>query len=397
MITALRRFAAAYPRTTDAVVALVLFVLATTGTAFSGVTGGKLWSGVLLAAVGAAATLWHRTRPWVVAVVATLCAILGNALGHLVTPLLLAPSLTALYWLALKFPRRTVYPFTIVVAVVQTVLAVANNSGEFPFYFDVLNTAPWIPLATETGLAVALRRAYLDSIHARAEHAERTREQEARQRVAEERVRIARDLHDVVAHHLAVANAQAGTAAHLVRKDPEQAQRLLDDLAGTTASALRELKATVGLLRQADDPDGPLEPAPGLDQLPELFATVEAAGLRVTVLTDGEPSPLSPGVDLTAYRIVQEALTNITKHAPAARATVRLGYFPDHLAITVTDDGEGGPAPTPPGFGLIGMRERARSVGGSLRTGPRPEGGFEVSTSLPLHPRTAPTEESPAP
>lgn len=397
MITALRRFAAAHPRTTDAVVTLVLFALATTGTAFSGMDGWKLRSGVLLAAVGAAATLWHRSRPWPVAGVATLCAILGNALGHLVTPLLMAPSLAALYWLALRFPRRTVYPFTAVVAVVQTALAVANNPGEFPFYFDVLNTAPWIPIATETGLAVALRRAYLDSVHARAEHAERTREQEARQRVAEERVRIARDLHDVVAHHLAVANAQAGTAAHLVRKNPELAQKLLTDLAGTTSAALRELKATVGLLRQTDDPDSPLEPSPGLDQLPELVATVEAAGLRVTVLTEGEPSPLSPGVDLTAYRIVQEALTNITKHAPAARAIVRLGYFSDHLAINVTDDGEGGPAATSPGFGLIGMRERARSVGGSLRTGPRPEGGFEVATSLPLHPRTAPTEENPAP
>ncbi|MEV5826401.1 ATP-binding protein [Spirillospora sp. NPDC052242] len=190
-----------------------------------------------------------------------------------------------------------------------------------------------------------------------------------------------------------MANAQAGTAAHLARNGPEQIRGILTDLSGTTSSALRELKATVGLLRRADDTaDGTeapsLEPAPGLARLDELTAACGAAGLAVDVVVEGEPRPLSAGVDLTAFRIVQEALTNVTKHAAAATARVRLAYGTDRLAITVTDDGTGA-APTSPGrgFGLIGMRERAGSVGGDVRTGNRPEGGFEVAATLPLHVR----------
>ncbi len=173
--------------------------------------------------------------------------------------------------------------------------------------------------------------------------------------MAEERVRIARELHDVVAHHLALANAQAGTAAHLVRRNPAQAEQLITELAGTTSSALRELKATVGLLRSPDDPDSPLEPAPGLARLPELIATHEAAGLAVTVTTTGDAVPLAAGVDLTAYRIVQEALTNVTKHAATTAAQVTLAYAGNLLTITVSDEG-GGPhrhrrtAPSPPIF-----------------------------------------------
>ncbi|MGY3062176.1 signal transduction histidine kinase [Streptomyces sp. TE3672] len=135
-----------------------------------------------------------------------------------------------------------------------------------------------------------------DAIHASA--AERTREEEARQRVSEERMRIARDLHDVIAHHIALAHAQAGTAAHLLHSDPGQAQRLLDHLSDTTSSALHELKATLGLLRQPDHPDAPLEPAPGLAQLPDLVAAFRRAGLEVTVSSQGTEQPLSPGVDL---------------------------------------------------------------------------------------------------
>jgi signal transduction histidine kinase len=204
-------------------------------------------------------------------------------------------------------------------------------------------------------------------------------------------MRIARELHDVVAHHLALANAQAGTAAHLARTHPEQVQKILTDLAGTTSSALREMKATVGLLRQNDDPDAPLAPTPGLGQLDELTDALQSTGLTVRVSTEGVPRPLTPGVDLTAYRIVQEALTNVTKHAAARAAYVRLRYADDHMTITVTDDGTAtaSAAPAPgSGFGLIGMRERAHSVGGALQAGHRLEGGFEVTTRLPLYPAT---------
>jgi len=238
-----------------------------------------------------------------------------------------------------------------------------------------------------------IRRAYLDVVQARADYAERSREEEARLRVAEERMRIARELHDVVAHHMALANAQAGTAAHLARSHPDKVRKILDDLAGTTSSALRELKATVGLLHQSNDSDASLEPAPGLARLPELTAACQTAGIKVTVTTEGTPRPLSPGVDLTAFRIVQEALTNVTKHASAKAAYVQLEYARDRLTLTVTDNGTAtapAAADAPAagrGFGLVGMRERAQSVGGELCAGPRPQGGFEVTTTLPLHPQ----------
>ncbi|MPY41967.1 sensor histidine kinase, partial [Streptomyces phyllanthi] len=168
---------------------------------------------------------------------------------------------------------------------------------------------------------------------------------------------------------------------------PEQAQKILADLARTTSSALLELRATVGVLRQTDDPESDsLEPAPGLNRLPGLISACESAGLTVTVTTEGEPQPLSPGVDLTAYRIIQEALTNATKHAADRAAQVRLTYSGSRLLITVTNDGAAvAPAVPGGGYGLMGMRERAHSVGGELRAGPRPQGGFEVTTALPLH------------
>jgi len=231
-------------------------------------------------------------------------------------------------------------------------------------------------------------------------------------------MRIARELHDVVAHHLALANAQAGTAAHLAVSNPEQSRKILAELTGTTSSALRELKAALGLLRRSDDPASPsLQPAPGLDGLSDLVAACASAGVAVTVTTVGVPRPLSPGVDLTAYRIVQEALTNVTKHAAAESAHVRLAYVGSRLLITVTNDGPAATAATAPtavaaagavtpataasaveqgrGFGVMGMRERAQSIGGELRAGPRPEGGFEVATALPLQPlMTEPTNSS---
>jgi signal transduction histidine kinase len=323
-----------------------------------------------------------------------------SALGYLLTPLLLAPVMAALYWLAALTDRKTTRVYASATTALLVVTAVIADPVDHPLVLRTIGPAFWLLVPVAGGTASRLRRAYVGAIQARAEYAERTREEEARHRVSEERMRIARELHDVVAHHLALANAQAGTAAHLARTNPEQIQKILSDLAATTASALREMKATVGLLRQADDPDTSLEPSPGLARLPELTSACESAGLKVTVTTEGEPRPLSPGVDLTAFRIVQEALTNVTKHAAAAAAHVRLSYSYNQLTIRVTDDGTS-KAPTTPapgkGFGLIGMRERAQSVGGDLQAGHRPEGGFEVTTSLPLHSYDTEPEEATTP
>ncbi|QKZ20004.1 sensor histidine kinase [Streptomyces chartreusis] len=357
-----------------------------------------------LLGVACLALLKHRSHPRLAVVVSAVCAAIVVAFGYLLTPLLLAPVMAALYWLAVLTDRRTTRAYGIATLVAVIVAAAISDSMEHvSLLLRTIGPFFWLLLPLAVGNMTGLRRAYLKAVQARAEHAERTREEEARLRVTEERMRIARELHDVVAHHMALANAQAGTAAHLALTNPEQTQKILTDLTGTTSSALRELKATLGLLRQNDDPDSaPLEPSPGLTRLPELVTACASAGVTVTVATEGDPQPLSPGVDLTAFRIVQEALTNVTKHATTEAACVRLVYSGSRLQITVTNDG---PATTRAllngsveshGFGVMGMRERAQSIGGELSAGPRPEGGFEVATALPLQPHGAGQQEATA-
>ncbi|NEA67707.1 sensor histidine kinase [Streptomyces sp. SID12488] len=400
----IERHIADHPRVVDTVTVVTLFVLFLVGARISlpGATQREaLWPAVVIAVNACAGVLLRRSHPRTAVVVTTVCAMTASALGYLLTVLMLAPAMVAIYWLAVLTDRRTTRYYCVGVIVMLVATATILDPVDHPLVLKTVAPVAYVLLPVATGSARRMRRAYLDAVHARAEHAERTREEEARHRVTEERMRIARELHDVVAHHLALANAQATTAAHLARSNPEQTRRMLNDLTGTTSSALRELKATVGLLRHADDVDTPLEPAPGLSRLPELIDTVQSAGVGVTLTTQGKERPLSPGVDLTAFRIVQEALTNITKHAVGATACVRLAYSADRLSITVTNNAIAtatvlaGPAVAVParGFGLIGMRERAQSVGGDLEAGHRPEGGFEVSTALPLYPQPSEEEE----
>ncbi|MER5938157.1 sensor histidine kinase [Streptomyces sp. NPDC001928] len=390
----LEEFADRRPFAVDLVLAAALMGCAT--------LGGKLTlpgatppdqDGTAIAFMGVACLvlLKHRSHPRVAVVVNAACTTVVIALGYLLTPLLLAPVMAALYWLATHTDRRTTRVYGLPTMLAVTVAAgLSDSMDHLSLLLRTIGPFFWLLLPLAAGNMTRLRRAYLTAVQARAEHAERTREEEARLRVTEERMRIARELHDVVAHHLALANAQAGTAAHLALSNPQQTQKILTDLTGTTSSALRELKATLGLLRQNDDPDSPpLEPSPGLSRLPELVSACASAGVTVTVSTEGEPQPLSPGVDLTAFRIVQEALTNVTKHATTEAASVRLTYSGSRLQITVTNDGPAAPVAQSRGFGVMGMRERAHSIGGELHAGPRPEGGFEVTTALPLQPHGA--------
>ncbi|NUS14016.1 MAG: sensor histidine kinase [Streptomyces sp.] len=357
-----------------------------------------------LAALACGSLFWQRSRPRTVVAVTALCTAGAGALGHLLTPLIMGPLIIALYRLALGTDRRTTrFAFFAALTLLAVTAFLADPVGH-PWPLTTIGPAAWLLLPVAVGTAVRLRDAHVEAVQARAEYAEQSREKEARHRVAEGRMRIARELHDVVAHHLALANAQAGTAAHLAHTHPEQMRRILSELSGTTSSALREMKATVGLLRQTDDPGLPLAPSPGLGQLADLTGSFETAGLSVEVAVEGVPRPLSPGVDLTAYRIVQEALTNVTQHAAAGAARVPLRYAVDPLTPTVTDDGTAtvsAPASASAssegagqGFGLIDMRERAGSVGGALDAGHRVEGGFEVTTRLPLYP-IAPTAPEP--
>ncbi|MFH0175356.1 sensor histidine kinase [Streptomyces cacaoi] len=402
-------FPGGHPRSSDAVLAAALFACSFPGSVitFPGQDlGVPWWPGVVLAGAACAALIRRRDRPRGTVVVTLACAVAASALGYLLTVLLLAPLMAALYSLAVSTDRRTANTFAFAgIALLVGVGLPSGPAGE-PLVLKLLGPAAWLLLPTALGTVTRLRAAYLDAVQARAEHAERTREEETRRRVTEERMRIARDLHDVVAHHLVLAGLQAGAVARHLPARPEEAARLTADLTGTTASALRELKSTVGLLRRAgtsdsDEPGNPgertrpVESTPGLAQLPQLAASFEGAGLEVTLHTEGEPGPITAGAELTAYRIVQEALTNVTKHAGARRAAIRLVYADDRLTVAVTDDGCARPkvpASAGGGYGLIGMRERARSAGGRVRTGHRPGGGFEVVTELPL--RTRKTNES---
>jgi signal transduction histidine kinase len=242
-----------------------------------------------------------------------------------------------------------------------------------------------VAAALFAGIAVANRNAYVDSIRDRAE-------QDARRRLDEERLRIARELHDVVAHTMATINVQAGVAAHVLPTRPEAAAESLQAIKTASKEGLRELRAILNVLRQADDAD-PTQPAPGTAQLEDLIAGARRAGLETTLTVTGDPVPLPAAVDLAAYRIIQESLTNTIRHAGPATAAVALGYASDELHIDVTDTGRGQPdtgrdqaviAGNGDGHGLAGMRERAAAVGGTVEAGPGPAGGFRVAARLPL-------------
>ena len=256
----------------------------------------------------------------------------------------------------------------------------------------------WAALAVTTGSATRSHRAYVAEVEKRARRAEQDREDEANRRVAEERLRIARELHDAVGHHVALINVQAGALACLLEdKDLAQAGESVAHIQRASEEALEELRLTVGLLREpgAAEPTGPAEPLPGLAQLEELINSFAGAGLQVTRKVTGQARPLPEAVELTAYRVIQESLTNTRKHAGCDTAVVRLGYAAGALSLAVEDEGQ--PAawssrPTPGGHGIVGMQERVAALGGHLSAGPRPDGGYRVSAELPL--RAARIEDS---
>ncbi|MEO3850545.1 sensor histidine kinase [Streptomyces sp. B8F3] len=345
-------------------------------------------------AVASCAVLPVRHRaPLAVLAATTAAGLLVPPLGLLLSPPIMAPAVIAAYAYALH--ARTERRAAVVVSLASAALLLAAT----PWFDDLSwqdasrmgSVAAFPMVAGVLGYSAHNRRAYLAAVEERARRAEKSRESEARRRVAEERLRIARELHDLVAHQITLANAQATVAAHLFDSRPEQTRKSLTELVRTTADALDDLRATVGLLRQSGDAAEPAEPAPGLTRLPTLLDSFGRAGLEVSLHEEGTARPLPPGVDLTAYRIVQEALTNVTKHAGTGTAQVRLVWNRDRVTLTVADEGRGArtapDAAAPertPGYGLIGMRERATAVGGRLSAGSRPGGGFLVSTELPL-------------
>jgi signal transduction histidine kinase len=337
----------------------------------------------------------RRRAPSATLAMTTVGAMLAQPLGLLLSPLTAVPAAIAAYALAgaaRPLPGTAFTEWRVAGAVslsASGLLAASVVTPDDLSWRDASRVVvvAAVPLvAGVLGHSVRTRRAYLQAWEDRARQAEQSRDSEARQRVAEERVRIARELHDLVAHQITLANAQATVAAHLLDTRPDQARKSLRELVETTRHALDELRATVGLLRQSGDADTTAEPAPGLSRLPALVESFHRAALEVSVHVEGAARPLPPGLDLAAYRIVQESLTNVAKHAGTGSARVRLSWEPGHLTVVVADDGTGVRAMPggPPGHGLIGMRERAVAVGGQLTAGGRPEGGFLVRARLPL-------------
>jgi signal transduction histidine kinase len=242
---------------------------------------------------------------------------------------------------------------------------------------DTLGSLAWVMVVLLVAEAVRFRRERLAE-------AERAREQRSRQIADEERLRIARELHDVLAHNISMINIQAGVALHLADELPEPARAALQAIKDASRDTLRELRATLGVLRRVDE-HAPRDPTPGLARLDELLARTTANGITVRKEVTGAPRPLPAGTDLAAYRIVQEALTNAHRHAAAGTVWVRVGYGDDRLTLSIEDDGTGHTADTDgSGTGIAGMRERARALGGTLAAGPRPGGGFRVRAVLPL-------------
>jgi len=351
-------------------------------------------AGNLLLVVGAAALLFRRRYPVPVLAVALAVALAGAAAGS-------APWGVPIAWFVLVAAFVNAVLFRKRVAAIAALVAGYLFSVWPPWLIGTRgHTSAAFALGLLAGLITLLSAAEL--IRARRQRAvavAQRQEEAARRRAMQERLAIARDLHDVVAHNISVINVQANTALHLMDRQPERARAALTAIHEVSRQALGELRSVLGVLR-ADGTDLPLVPSPGLNRLGELAAHARAAGITVRLEQDGTSRPVPAGVETAAYRIVQEALTNTVRHSGGSTATVYLRYDADALTIAVEDDGR---AVHPPrevsreGNGVAGMAERARALGGTLDAGPGPGGGFRVLARLPAPPATPTPTPSPSP
>ncbi|QIB48076.1 sensor histidine kinase [Streptomyces aureoverticillatus] len=370
------------PLATDLLVVAVVGVFTTSDVAVNDPAYRQAdWFTWLLLVVSLAALAWRRRWPVPVAAV-TGAACAGWALYGHIGELLNLPFIVALYTVAALGDRRRTLWTGLVVALASGVVAlIVGRDVVNPQGLPLLEMLwPLVPLLL--GEVVRTRRELLDAYAARAARAEADREREAERRVHEERVRIARELHDIVAHTVAAMTVQAGVALDAFDARPEMARGAMRQVRESGKQAVRELRATVTVLREPDGESA--APAPGLDRLPELVGRFEGSGVRVALRQqEGVAGQLAPMAELAAYRIVQEALTNVVKHSGARHAAVSVEVRDGRLVVEVVDDG----APSvvaPGGFGLIGMRERATAVGGTVKCGPVAGGGFRVRAALPV-------------
>lgn len=373
----------------DAALALVLlgFGLLATGLAGDNQPGSRPVDAAsrVLIAVAALALLFRRRAPIATLAVVTVATSTYLVFGYPYGPILVA-FLIAVYTVAVRLPVR---PAALAVggAFVLLLAHVFWSRGPAPGWAGVLPASAWVVVPFAVGVVVRVNRE--TAARSRAEAA-RDRAEQARRQADEERLRIAQEVHDVVGHGLAAISMQAEIALHLLPKRPEQAETALTAISRTSREALDELRVTLGAVRQGAERG----PVPGLARLPALRDRLAGAGLAVDLRVTGDVRDLPAAVDLSAYRVVQEALTNVLRHAGVADAEVRVDYRADEVTVEVTDEGTGvrrdgtDPVDDESGHGLAGMRERVAALGGRLSAGPRAGGGFRVYARLPVGPTT---------
>ncbi|MDX6564952.1 MAG: hypothetical protein QOE10_614 [Gaiellales bacterium] len=365
----------------DAALALTLFAAGQAETWLSFGTGLGHGSDVVTAALGAVMTLplaFRRRYPVVVALLVSLpTPVVGLFTGlHLLFFGGLLPLLVVAYTLAARaVPPRSLALLALPLAML---VAVELEVPEFRKIGEIVFDWLWFAVTIGIGLVVRSRSLLATRSESRAERLETEREAVLR----EERARIARELHDVIAHSVSVIVVQAGAAEQIVEEDPEQARLALHAIRATASDALGEMRRLLGILRAAGD-ELSLAPQPSVAELEPLLAQARAGGLAVELRVEGTPRLLAPGIDLAAYRIVQEALTNTRKHARASRATVALRYASAMLEIDIRDDGTDSAPDGQDGHGLVGMRERVGLYNGALEVGRGDGGGFVVRAVLP--------------
>ena len=380
----LRRWTQAHPLLLDGALAVVLALAVLPGLADDHGPRDRPHLGttlfLVLAALTLAARRSHPLAVWALSLAFGATAVLLSD-GRL--PLAL-PTFLALYTLGRSAQlARTVLATAVTVVVYALTTAASQGAwlddrGDFP----ALATLALSGAAAAVGVAVRSQQEALAAATARAHQAELTREEEAQRRVTDERVRIAHELHDIVAHHVSVINVQAGVARHLMDASPEQARTALGLVREASKTVLSEMSAVVGLLRTPEE-DAPVEPAPGLSRIGALVENVRRAGLQLTWTSTGEPWEPSALSDLTAYRVVQESLTNAVKYGSGAAGLV-ISYGAEVVAIDVRNPVDGTRRTEPGGgHGLIGMRERVEAVRGVLVTGLQPDGTFAVHAEIP--------------
>jgi signal transduction histidine kinase len=332
---------------------------------------------VALLLTGPMALVFRRRYPVPVLGVTLVATLAYIALGYPYGPLFASLAI-AFFTTVTQGRRLAAWAFAGAGYLAYLSMGVVVTSEDRPTLAHATGVAAWLLVVLVVAEVARVRGE-------RAAEAEHARQEEVRRRASEERLGIARELHDVLAHNISLINVQAGVALHLMDERPEQARTALVTIKEASGEALREVRSVLGMLRQVDE-SAPRDPAPGLARIDGLVSRAEAAGLRVRVEVEGAPRPLPAGLDLAAFRIAQEALTNVARHADATTTTVRLTYGRGELTLQVDDDGRGGAAPSTmgTGSGITGMRERAVALGGQLEAGPRADGGFRVRARLPL-------------